>query len=75
MQTTEPTAIPAGTPVQTTSGRHAVTVDDSLVVKNSETGLITMTNLVRFPADDVLSPNGEWIWLTDQLTVTHTEAG
>nr|WSZ21201.1 hypothetical protein OH837_49020 [Streptomyces canus] len=71
MQTTVQT-IPAGTLVKTAGGRNAVTVDNSMVVKNSETGTVTITNLIRFPADDVLSPNGEWIWLTDQLTVVHT---
>lgn len=71
MQTAEPTTITAGTRVKTTGGRYAVTVDDSTVVRNSESGLVTTTNLIRFDADDHLSPNAEWIWLTDQLTVVH----
>lgn len=74
MQTTQPATIPAGATVKTPSGRTAVTLDDSTVVRNSETGLVTATNLIRFPADDLLSPNGEWLWLTEQLTVVTPEA-
>ena len=73
MRQTEPMTIPAGTTVRTPSGRNAVTVDDSMTVRNSETGLVTVTNLIRFPADDLLSPNGEWIWLTEQLMVVGSD--
>lgn len=67
MQTTVHT-IPAGTQVQTPSGRRAVTVDDTTVVKNSETGFATGTNLIRFSADDEVSPGGEWLWNANHLT-------
>jgi hypothetical protein len=68
MQTTESTMIPAGTHVQIPSGRHAVTVDDSTVVRNSETGLVTATNLIRFADDDEVCPGSEWLWNTRGLT-------
>jgi hypothetical protein len=71
MQTSQATvtAIPAGTPVQTPSGRRAVTVTDSLIVRNSETGLVTATNLIKFSDDDEVCPGGEWSWNTRKLTV------
>ena len=68
MQTTIQT-IPAGTHVQTPSGRRAVTLDDTTIVKNSETGAITGTNLIRFSMDDEHCPGGEWLWNTSELTV------
>jgi hypothetical protein len=67
MQTTAQT-IPAGTPVQTTTGRRAVTLDDSIAVRNSETGQVTVTNRVKFSDDDQVSPGGEWTWNTQELT-------
>jgi hypothetical protein len=68
MQNTVQT-IPAGTAVTTPSGRRAVTVDDSTVVRNSETGRITATNLIRFADNDEVCPGGEWLWWTRGLTV------
>lgn len=67
MQTTDLT-IPAGTLVQTPSGRRAVTVDDTTVVRNSETGTITGTNLIKFSDDDEVCPGGEWLWDASKLT-------
>ena len=61
-------SIPAGTQVQTPSGRRAVTVDDTTIVKNSETGFVTGTNMIRFSADDEVCPGGEWLWNTGGLT-------
>lgn len=69
MQTTDAIAIPSGTRVRTPSGRIATTVDGSTVVKNSETGSITATNLIRFSDDDEVCPGGEWLWDTRKLTV------
>jgi len=63
MQTTVQT-IPAGTAVQTIDGRLAVTLDDTTVVTNSETGLVTTTNLVKFSDGD----GGERTWDTRELT-------
>ncbi|KPI31403.1 hypothetical protein OV320_2619 [Actinobacteria bacterium OV320] len=68
MLTTGFASIPAGTNVQTPSGRRATTVDDSTLVRNSETGLITATNLIRFSADDEVCPGGEWLWDAQKLT-------
>lgn len=67
MQTTVQT-IPAGTSVQTPTGRSATTVDDTMLVRNSETGTVTGTNLIRFSDDDEVCPGGEWLWDASQLT-------
>jgi hypothetical protein len=61
------TVIPAGTIVQTSTGRTAITIDDSTIVRNSETGTLTATNLIRMSRDDAASPNGEWLWNTADL--------
>lgn len=68
MQTTAQT-IPARTAVQTTDGRLAATLDDSTLVRNSETGTITATNLIKFSDDDAVCPGGEWLWNARDLTV------
>lgn len=68
MQTTTAITIPVGTQVQTPSGRRAVTLDDTTLVKNSETGTITGTNLIKFAMDDEACPGGEWLWDASKLT-------
>lgn len=64
--------IPAGIQVQTPSGRRAVTLDATTLVRNSETGTTTGTNLIRFSMDDEACPGGEWLWDANKLTIIPT---
>lgn len=73
MQATAIPTIPAGTIVETPSGRRAVTLTGTTVVTNSETGGVTCSNQVMFTVDDAVCPGGVWSWNTRKLTVI--EAG
>lgn len=70
---TQPRTFPANTDVVTSTGRCATTVDNSMVVRNSETGVLTATNLIRMADDDPYTPGGEWVWNTAELFALQVE--
>jgi len=69
MQNTAVPAIPAGTLVQTPSGRRAVTLDNTIAVTNSQTRVVTATNLIKFTDNDEIFPGSTGTWETGTLTV------